>query len=45
MNGLAFMKGVSGQSRLEFGVALVRGLGGNLSESQRETFAKEVSKK
>ena len=45
MNGLAYMKGVSGQSRLEFAVALVRGLGRNLSESQRETFAKEVSKK
>ena len=30
--------------RLEFGVALVRGLGGNLNETGREAFAKEIFK-
>lgn len=34
------MDGVSG--RLEFGVALLRGLGGNLGELSKEPFAKEV---
>ncbi len=29
-------------SRLEFGVALLRGLGGNLGEASKEVFAKEV---
>ena len=28
--------------RLEFGVALLRGLGGNLGEASKEVFAKEV---
>ena len=43
MNGLAHMNGdISG--RLEFGVALVRGLGGNLNEAGREAFAKEIFK-
>jgi hypothetical protein len=28
--------------RLEFGVALLRGLGGNLGEATKEVFAKEV---
>ncbi len=28
--------------RLEFGVALLRGLGGNLGEASKELFAKEV---
>ena len=43
LNGLAHMRGdISG--RLEFGVALVRGLGGNLNETGREAFAKEIFK-
>ena len=43
LNGLAHMNGeISG--RLEFGVALVRGLGGNLNETGREAFAKEIFK-
>ena len=43
LNGLAQMHGsISG--RLEFGVALVRGLGGNLTEAGKEAFAKEIFK-
>ena len=43
LNGLAHMSGgVSG--RLEFGVALIRGLGGNLNESGRQALAKEIFK-
>ena len=43
LNGLAHMNGgITG--RLEFGVALVRGLGGNLNEAGREAFAKEIFK-
>lgn len=34
------MNGVS--NRLEFAVALVRGLGGNMKETSREALAKEV---
>ena len=43
LNGLAHVIGVSPTgNRLEYAVALVRGLGGNLNESTRESFAKEV---
>ncbi|TRY75069.1 hypothetical protein TCAL_08574 [Tigriopus californicus] len=40
LNGLSHMNGVG--NRLEFIIALVRGLGGNLKDSSKETFAKEV---
>ena len=40
LNGLSHMTTVS--NRLEFGISLVRGLGGNLNENTRESFAKEV---
>lgn len=40
LNGLSHMNGVT--NRLEFIIALVRGLGGNLKDSSKETFAKEV---
>ncbi len=40
LNGLSHMQGVS--NRLEFAVALVRGMGGNLNDSAKETFAREV---
>ena len=41
LNGLSHLSGVT--NRLQFGVALVRGLGGNLMPTSRENFAKEVS--
>ena len=41
LNGLSHLAGVT--NRLQFGVALVRGLGGNLIPGTRENFAKEVS--
>ena len=40
MNGLSHLMGVS--SKAEFVCALIRGLGGNLQQSTREKFAKEV---
>ena len=40
LNGLSHMHKVA--NRLEFAVALFRGLGGNLKEAAKETFAKEV---
>ena len=40
MNGLSHLVGVA--SKAEFACALVRGLGGNLPQSSREKFAKEV---
>ena len=39
-NGLSHLMGVS--SKAEFVCALIRGLGGNLQQSTREKFAKEV---
>jgi dynein heavy chain 2 len=42
LNGLSHMHGVS--NRLEFAVALIRGLGGNLKESSNAAFAQEVYK-
>ena len=42
LNGLSHLAGVT--NRLQFGVALVRGLGGNLMPGTRENFAKEVSR-
>ena len=41
MNGLSHLVGV--RSKAEFSCALMRGLGGNLGDQTRETFAKEVS--
>jgi hypothetical protein len=40
LNGLSHLAGAT--NRLQFGVGLVRGLGGNLNPGTRETFAKEV---
>jgi hypothetical protein len=40
MNGLSHFHQVA--NKAHFGVCLVRGIGGNLSESCRENFAKEV---
>ena len=40
MNGLSHFYQV--RSRTHFSVCLIRGLGGNLIESAREAFAKEV---
>ena len=41
LNGLSHLAGAS--NRLQFAVALVRGLGGNLMPGTRENFAKEVT--
>ena len=40
MNGLSHFYEV--RSRTRFSLCLIRGLGGNLTESAREAFAKEV---
>ena len=40
LNGLSHLHGV--ESRSQFGISLIRGLGGNLTEQTRENFAKEV---
>lgn len=40
MNGLSHLVGVA--SKAEFACALVRGLGGNLPQTTKEKFAKEV---
>ena len=40
MNGLSHLYCIQG--RAHFAVALIKGLGGNLTESCRENFAKEV---
>ena len=40
LGGLSHLRGVS--SRGEFACAVIRGLGGNLSEAAKETLAKEV---
>ena len=42
LNGLSHMHDVS--NRLEFAVALIRGLGGNLREGSKAAFAQEVLK-
>lgn len=41
MNGLSHLHNV--QDKTQFGVGLVRGLGGNLPEATREKFANEVT--
>ena len=41
LNGLSHLAGAT--NRLQFAVALVRGLGGNLMPGTRENFAKEVT--
>jgi dynein heavy chain 2 len=40
MNGVSHMQGV--RNKAEFAISLIRGLGGNLNEGTRESFAKEV---
>ena len=42
LNGLSHMHGVA--DRLQFAVALIRGLGGNLKDSAKAAFAQEVFK-
>ena len=41
MNGLSHFAGV--QDKSHFAVCLIRGLGGNLTETARERFANDVS--
>lgn len=41
LNGLSHLRKVG--DKTEFCVSLIRGLGGNLSEKSRTSFAKEVS--
>ena len=41
MNGLSHFHCI--KDRLQFAISLIRGLGGNLTETSREEFAKQVN--
>ena len=41
MNGLSHLHRI--KDRSQFAISLIRGLGGNLTETSREEFAKQVS--